>query len=195
MTDASWANVEETYSQGGFGVLAFDKSVIECGLGKTNLLHWRSGKIHRVVSSTLAAETQALSKGMAELAWTVTVFNEMITHQFDLKNWKEAVRQQGLYALAKENISDELRGTLCIVDAKSLYDHLSKDTIGSTSDKRTAIEIQVVRQAMRESATVVKWVPHPKMIMDALTKRQGNQSPLIELLETGQFGIREIQTK
>ena len=194
VTDASWANVEETHSQGAFGVLAFDQSLVEAGRGKANLLHWRSGKIHRVVSSTLAAETQALSKGMSELAWTVTVFNEMITHQFDLREWQDAVRQRGLYALAKEDISGELKQTLCVVDAKSLFDHLSKDTVGSTSDKRTTIEIQVVRQAMRESATVVKWIPHPRMIMDALTKRQGNQSPLIELLETGEFGIREVQT-
>lgn len=65
-TDASYANASKGRSQGAFAVVAMDKEVILNGSGRCNLLRWRSGKIHRVVNSTLAAEAQALSRGMAD---------------------------------------------------------------------------------------------------------------------------------
>ena len=91
--------------------------------------------------------------------------------------------------MAKEDSDEELKGGVGIVDAKSLYDHLSKETVGITSDKRTALEMQVIRQTLSETGTNVKWVPHPSMIVDALTKRHGNLSPLIELLESGVMNL------
>ena len=85
--------------------------------------------------------------------------------------------------------------TLCVVDAKSLYDHLVKETIGATEDKRTAIEMQVIRQSMCETGASIRWVPHPKMVMDALTKRSGNQVPLKEMLGSGELTITDTQAK
>ncbi|CAK9113040.1 GABA transporter 1, partial [Durusdinium trenchii] len=44
---------------------------------KSNLLWWRSGKLQRVINSTLAAETQSLSKGLADLTWTIVIYKEL----------------------------------------------------------------------------------------------------------------------
>ena len=63
ITDASYANTEGSASQGAFGIVSFDEDVLKYGKGITNLIYWRSGRIHRVVNSTLAAETQSLSRG------------------------------------------------------------------------------------------------------------------------------------
>ena len=191
ITDASYANAAESTSQGAFGVVCADLDVLEAGKGKMNLLHWRSGKLHRVVNSTLAAECQSLSKGLSELAWTITVYKDLVTEKFDLREWQAALRDQRVMALAKSDADQTLKRSLCVVDAKSLYDHLVKETVGCTDDKRTAIEMQVIRQAMQETGAVIKWVPHPRMIMDCLTKRAGNKGPLLELLDQGTYSLQD----
>eukprot|EP00913_Durusdinium_trenchii_P000489 g447.t1 len=191
-TDASYANASKGRSQGAFAVVALDKKTLTEGKGKCNLLHWRSGKIHRVVNSTLAAETQALSRGMSELSWTVTVYNEFSRPDFNMKEWEKHLKDRSLQALVSQESTEELkRGikNVGIVDAKSLYDHLSKEGIGATSDKRTALEMQVIRQTLAETGSEVRWIPHPKMVVDCLTKREGNSSPLYELLQSGQLNL------
>lgn len=189
VTDASWGNAERGASQGAYGVLCYDRSLVDEGKGRTNLLHWKSGKIHRVVSSTLAAEAQALSKGLGELAWTVTVYAELTEPNFDLKDWAQEAKKRRLNALTKESVDAKLKKGLCLVDAKSLFDHLVKETIGSTDDRRTAIEMQVIRQSLEETGTAVKWIPHTKMIVDVMTKRSGNRAPLDELLSKGTLDL------
>ena len=126
-----------------------------------------------------------MSKGLSELAWTVTVFNEIVNPSFELKNWEDEIKRRRLHVLTKSNAEERLRKGLSVVDAKSLFDHLVKETIGTTADRRTAIEMQVIRQSLAETGTQVKWVPHTKMAMDCLTKRHGNRVPLLEFLDTG----------
>lgn len=60
VTDASFAN-DGFHSQGGHLVLAHEASLSGGGSARTNIVSWRSGKLQRVVNSTLAAETQSLS--------------------------------------------------------------------------------------------------------------------------------------
>ena len=80
---------------------------------------------------------------------------------------------------------------ICVVDAKSLFDHLTKETTGITADKRTGLEMQVIRQTLAETGTKVKWMPHPQMVVDYLTKRQGNAQPLLDLLDSGILKVTE----
>ena len=119
--------------------------------------------MHRVVNSTLAAESQSLSKGLGELSWSVTVYKDLTTEHFDLKEWQSALRDQRMMSLNRVDCDETLKQSLCVVDAKSLFDHLVKETVGCTDDKRTAIEMQVIRQSMQETNAIIKWVPHPKM--------------------------------
>jgi hypothetical protein len=195
VTDASYANASEGKSQGAYAVISYHEEMLKEGTGRCNLLHWRSGKIQRVVNSTLAAETQSFSRGLAELSWTVTVFNEFLRKDFDLKKWETEAQKRRLHAVMKDDTEAELQRGVGIVDAKSLFDHLSKETIGTTSDKRTALEIQVIRQALAETNTRIRWVPHPSMIVDMLTKRSGNPDPLMQLLHTGVMSLTGTNKK
>ena len=108
----------------------------------------------------------------------MTVFNDLVTPNVDLREWQEAARSRRLFTLAKDCVDEELKKNLCVIDAKSLFDHLSKETVGVTEDKRTAIEMQLIRQSMAEVNVHPKWVPHPQMAIDVLTKRVGNRVPL-----------------
>lgn len=191
ITDASYANASGGASQGAYGVICYDEDLLHQGRGKANLIHWKSNKIHRVVNSTLAAEAQSLSRGLSELAWTVTIYNEIVNPSFKLSEWHREIKGNRMHVLTKTNVEERLRRGLCVVDAKSLYDHLVKETIGTTADKRTAIEMQVIRQSMEETGSIVKWVPHEKMTMDCLTKKHGNRAPLTEFLSNGILDFRQ----
>ena len=191
ITDASFANASQGKSQGAYAVVAYDVEVLEKGEGRYKLLYWKSGKIQRVANSTLAAETQSLSRGLGELSWTVTVFNELTTLGFDLKQWEKSLQDRRLRAFASDTSDEELVQGICVVDAKSLFDHLSKETTGITADKRTGLEVQVIRQTLAEIGTRVKWIPYPQMVVDCLIKRQGNAQPLLALLDSGILKVTE----
>ena len=49
--------------------------------------------------------------------------------------------------------------------------------------------MQVIRQGMLETNATIRWVPHPRMFMDCLTKRAGNRYPLTQLLDSGEFSL------
>ena len=62
--------------------------------------------------------------------------------------------------LGSEQHQDFLKHSLAIIDAKSLFDYLAKDTVGG-QDRRTAIEIQIIREDLRHLQGQVRWVDHP----------------------------------
>ena len=101
----------------------------------------------------------------------------------------EYVHLREVMVVGTEKTQDLLRESLAIVDAKSLFDLLSKDTVGG-QDRRTAIEIQIIREDLQKLQGQVRWVDHPAMVADVLTKVKGNIEPLERLLSEGAFCIK-----
>ena len=191
VTDASFAN-HGFHSQGGHLVLAHESHLRDGASVDTNILAWRSGKLQRVVNSTLAAETQSMSRGLAELLWIMVMVQELQDGKFNIKAWRSRLKGEELLVMASELDKGKLKESLAVVDAKSLFDLLSKDTIGG-QDKRTAIEIQIIRQDLRELGGEVKWVDHLAMPADGLTKVLGSNVALYELIRSGRFSIRPTE--
>ena len=83
---------------------------------------------------------------------------------------------------------------IAVTDSKSLYDTMSKCSNPATQveDKRTAIDITILKNDMRRSRGQVRWIPGTVMISDALTKKMSAQG-LKELLEHGCWSICEPQ--
>ena len=146
-------------------VLCHEAGIEKNEKAKTNILYWRSGKIQRVVNSTLAAETQSLSRGIGDLLWVMILFEEIKDPEFNLCEGPERLRGKEVMALASASSSEILKGCLAIVDAKSLYDHLSRDTIGG-QDKRTAIEIQITREDLNSAHGRMHWIDNPTRLFD-----------------------------
>ena len=70
VSDASYADVRDGGSQGGHCVIAFDTRIHGGETAQYNdILYWKSGRIHRVVKSTLAAESMSLSRALGDLMW------------------------------------------------------------------------------------------------------------------------------
>ena len=74
-----------------------------------------------------------------------------------------------------------------VIDAKSVFDMVKKETFSSKQDKRVAIELAIVIEAMRRADAKIRWVPHFKMFCDSLTKTdlQKSAGALLHLLRTG----------
>ena len=80
---------------------------------------------------------------------------------------------------------------LSIGDVKSLYDHLRTETSGGANDRRTAINIQIIRSNMDAQDATVRWVDHSGMYAGAMTKKNGNFPLLDILMRTGRTCITE----
>ena len=188
ITDASWGNARGGKTQGGHLLVVFDQEMLEGKTAVCNLLHWKSGKLQRTVNSTLAAETQALARGVGDLLWMMVMYMEITDPSFQLREWRKYVKKRGYTAFTKHAEKEELAGALAIVDAKSLYDLLAYETTGGT-DRRTALDVQVLREELAELEGKIRWVDHLHMPADCLTKKQGKCEALEKLLRTGRFGI------
>ena len=187
VSDASFGN-NHMHSQGGQMILCHESGLQENQRVRSNLLWWRSGRLQRVVNSTLAAETQSLSRGIGDLLWAMVLFEELRDQHFSIREWPQRLCGSEVMALASSSSSERLKGSLAIVDAKSLYDQLCKDSIGG-QDKRTAIEIQIIREDLTSIGGKVRWIDHPAMLADPLTKIKGSCEPLYRMLSSGEFQL------
>ena len=188
VTDASYANARGGKTQGGHLLLAFDQDMLSGKLAKCNLLHWKSGKLPRTVNSTLAAETQSLARGIGDLLWMIVMYAEVVDPSFDLRNWRRHVNKLGYTAFTKNEDEDEMAGAVAVVDAKSLFDVLANETNGG-SDRRTALDVQMLREELAELHGKIRWIDHMHMPADCLTKKRGRVDQLVSMLQTGLFGI------
>ena len=84
-----------------------------------------------------------------------------------------------------------------VTDAKSLYNALIQSHPASRQDRRTALELAAIIDAMHRAKSLVRWTPHQRMIADILTKAdiaEGNGA-LLHVLRTGHLRIDEKQNE
>ena len=65
--------------------------------------------------------------------------------------------------------------TVCVIDAKSTFDHHVRESTGGYC-RRTAPELCVIRRSTQTLRARCRWVPHERMVVDALTKRHGRET-------------------
>eukprot|EP00969_Alexandrium_andersonii_P035759 1566843-Alexandrium_andersonii.AAC.1 len=80
---------------------------------------------------------------------------------FVIDEWRQRSRKHGLLSAGRtRERGHELAALLSVCDAKSLYDHLNSETAGCSADRRTAIEIQIIRASLDAQDGEVRWVDH-----------------------------------
>ncbi|CAE7498867.1 TY1B-DR1 [Symbiodinium sp. CCMP2592] len=187
-TDASYVNHPDGSSQGAVVILAFDQDLLDGCVASCSLVWWKSGKLRRKINSTLAAETQSLLKGLGDLMWAKAIYYELLQENFDLVEFKESVKRKAELVLQRADSDDELRWALSIVDAKSLYDHLTRDG-SQAQDKFTALDVSIARERIDGLGVRVRWVEHQSMIADCLTKVGANKTAMLQLLQKGTYRL------
>ena len=144
-SDAAFQNVQGGASQAGYIIAVTYDPRRELALWSQ--LTWRSHKMRRIVGSTLAAETQSLSIGLGHAEWIAAHFADARFPNFD-------VAQRSMFL---RNFRSQ-----CVVDAKSLYDHLvSLSSPSSVEVKRCGFDLVISRQCMqRLDATIRNLLTH-----------------------------------
>lgn len=151
-TDASLANQGDHVSS-TYGLLVFLVCEKKCVP-----LSWRSGRIRRVVRSTLAAEALALVEGLEEAVCLRTLLCEMIA-----------------------GIEIPITG---IVDNKSLVESVHSSKL--VDDRKLRIELGQVKEMLNsEEVHSVVWCPGAVQLANSLTKVGADGTLLRKVLRTG----------
>eukprot|EP00435_Cladocopium_sp_Y103_P017306 s4178_g4.t1 len=154
-SDASFATRDRQQSQKGHLILAAHQDVFQQKIALASPISWSSKKIERVVASTLAAETYALSYTVDTLNW-IRLAWEWLRNPFT--PWKEP-----------EKVWTQSHPGIAVVDCKSLYDVLTKNTTPQCQEHRTLIEALVIKSHLN-TGLQPHWVHSAAQLADALTK-------------------------
>ena len=175
-SDAAFATREKAHSQKGCLILATTEEVNQMQTAQVSPLVWFSKKINRVVSSTLASETFALSGALDVLSW-IRIHWAWINDPSI--RWQEP-----------EVTLPKLPHAYAVVDCKSLFDLLGKTTIPSCAEHRTTLEALVIRERLREGV-LIKWVHSAAQMADSLTKDMDTEI-LRKFLERGRCVLHDV---
>ena len=119
-------------------------------------------------------------------------FEKLTNPKFSVVESAARSRNRGLLIAARSSDAEvRFPKVLSIGGAKSLYDHLRTETSGGANDRRTAIDIQIIRASMDAQCATVRWVDHSGMYADAMTKKNGSVPLLQMLMRTGRTCITE----
>ena len=172
-TDASWSNNIDLRSQAGHMVLLADGRLEQEEWATVSPMRWRSFKLDRHTQSTLASELMSLARGIAEGNWMRSLLAEAVFED---------------YKLEKDQEYRERFRMVVTIDNKPIYDHSQGDGV-IVKDKRTAIDMLLVRRDLRTTNTVLRWVDTRQMIADALTKITADPGFLRFVFKVGEYRV------
>lgn len=155
-SDASLGNLPDGGTQGGTLIGLMGEG------GKFSPLCWQSKKIRRVVRSTLAGETLALSDGIDNAIFLTTLFSELTTGNAELNT----------------------PPLICVTDNHSLFDALKSTK--QVSEKRLRLEISSIKELMQsKKIKKVLWSDTKTQLADCLTKKGASALMLLKVLSEG----------
>ena len=99
------------------------------------------------------------------LEWASLILAEAIDGPFDVRTYERMLK---------------VRTPVIVTDCKSLYDHLiSVSSPTAVEDRRTSIDIVILRQSILRMQASIRWVPTDRMLADSLTKNAGDPTDLL----------------
>ena len=174
-SDAAWANVG-VHTQAGF-ILGFcDKALHDGHVSPWTPAIWKSYKLPRAVSSTFRGEAQALSTASGSIEWLSLLLSETLDGHFPVIESRKVLSR---------------RSPIFATDCKSLFDHLiSPSAPTSIEDRRTSIDVVIIRESLKATNGTVRWLPTDRMIADGLTKDKADPVDLLRsAVRHGQYQI------
>ncbi|CAE7233307.1 unnamed protein product [Symbiodinium sp. CCMP2456] len=156
---SSLNQLQNLSSQGGQIVIYHDKKLSETEApAMTTVASWKSYRLKRKTVDTLAAEGQALQGGLGAVHWHRLLFMEALFGDLSVTDWRAVAGRLPF---------------LAAVDSKSLYDAVNKCacTASYVSDKRTAIDLAVIKSDLTETSGTIRWIDTRSMLSDPLTKQ------------------------
>ena len=155
-------------TQGAWMVMAAECLPIGNQRVKATPLAWRSSRLKRKVFSTFGGETQAMLQAINEVDWLQIMMRDAVQHDIELNKWRNSLSPHLL--IMKGDMRATKQPQCSVTDAKSLYDCIMKEHPQGRQDRKSALELAIIVKDLQSSQSMVRWIPHQKMIVDALTK-------------------------
>ena len=142
------------------------------------IINWKSFRIKRCTVNTLSAECQAMLQGVGAIHWLRFLVREAQGKDLNLANWESEI--SALPCIA-------------VTDSKSLYDTIQKccNTAAHIEDKRTAIDVTILKRDFKETKGQVRWVEGTRMVADSLTKKMSSVF-LRQIMKSGRWSLSEL---
>ena len=160
MTDAAWGVRADGSSQSGHLVFLVHKSVLDGQVGRYVLIDWKSSRTPRMSRSSLNSEAQAAATGVDAMEHVLATWSLCRYPNMDPRA-DDTLKVAGPSAL--------------VLDAKSLYDALGREHMNSITDKRTGIELMVIKERLAAMGAVRRWQSSERQYADGMTKMSGRQ--------------------
>ena len=179
-SDAAFANTTEHKTQAGW-LLAFTSNKMRQGEDvPVHCFAWKSYRLPRVVASTMGGEAQAYSTATGVCEWMLLMMAECLDGPVILEEAEEILQR---------------RSPIGMTDCRSLYDHLtSLGSGGTVDDKRTAIDIAIIRQSLKRCTLEPRWCPTNYMVADAFTKDRAEPVDLLRaVLRSARYQLADEQ--
>ena len=148
-----------TSSQGGSIILYYDKQLETSNTPRqVSITSWKSTRLKRKTVNTLSAECQSMVQAVGTAHWHRFLLLEALGHELKQDEWERQLASIPYVA---------------ITDSKSLFDCLNKTvcTYTQADDKRTAIDIAMLKDDLQKSGGHPRWIEGSNMLSDPLTKK------------------------
>ena len=179
-SDAAYANGREGATQAGFVVSFTDSRMHDSQVAFWSPAFWKSYRLPRVVNSTLSAEAQAMTMATGMGEWSLLLLSEALDGRTFLRSmWTAACK----------------RRSIIVTDCKSLFDHVQSQSAPTLDDRRTALDIVILKESLGKTQGSLRWVPTHFMLADSLTKENPDAFDLIRgCIREGQYQIAPEDT-
>ena len=134
-------------SQGGYILFYYDKDLETSDRPEMiSISGWKSYKLKRCTVNTLSAECQSMLQGVGGLHWHRLLLAEVLGIHLELGKVETATIPIPIHC--------------AVMDSKSIYDTVTKcrNTSSHIDDKRTAIDLTILKSDLAQSQGQVRWV-------------------------------------
>ena len=180
-------------TQGAWLVLSAEKLPVGRETVKASPITWRSSKLKRKVFSTFGGETQAMLQGVNEVDWLQIMYRDAVFNDVKLATWRTSLSPHMLVMRGQCEMGGRLQ-QCSVTDAKSLYDCLLRENPNGKQDRKSALELAIILRDLQETRSMIRWVPHQKMLVDCLTKEDPSRAndALSHFLKRGVLSLVDV---
>ena len=180
-------------TQGAWMVIAAERLPQGNRAVRASPITWRSSRLKRKVFSTFGGETQAMLQGINEVDWLQVMHRDATMHDVSLSCWRNSLSPHMLVLRGQCALADR-QGQCSVTDAKSLFDCLLRENPSGKQDRKSALELSIILRDLQETKSMVRWVPHQKMLVDCLTKLDPSRAndALHQFLKSGWLSLVDV---
>ena len=151
-------------------------------------LSWGTKKIQRIVTSTLSAETTALSTTLDQLTWIRLYWAWILNPKIKWQNPEQVTDLPKAISIPTYRVEEN---DLAITDCKSLYDLTTRTAVPNCQEFRTQLLARSIKDILSEGIRL-HWVHSGAQLADALTKIM-EANFLRETLRQGKYGLHDAE--